>query len=89
MNQILNFDDEEQLKQMNTIHDYNHQIELFQKVIEDIMTHLKDVKVPSKMMYGEQDDEAYALSAQFIYDHLGTSNKELNSFAMWSSHDTW
>ncbi|MEJ7174639.1 alpha/beta fold hydrolase [Staphylococcus caprae] len=81
MNQILNFDDEEQLKQMNTIHDYNHQIELFQKVIEDIMTHLKDVKVPSKMMYGEQDDEAYALSAQFIYDHLGTSNKELNSFA--------
>ena len=30
MNQILNFDDEEQLKQMNTIHDYNHQIELFQ-----------------------------------------------------------
>ena len=42
--------------------------------------HLDRITIPAKVMYGEQDDKAYSHSAQFIFDHIASEDKELNSF---------
>lgn len=80
MNQILNFDDAQSSSQLENIQAYEKQIEIFKNIIDDIMSHLDRITIPAKVMYGEQDDEAYSRSAQFIYDHLASKNKALNSF---------
>lgn len=80
MNQILNFDDAESFDQLENIQKYNKQIEVFQNAIDDIMSHLDRITIPAKVMYGEQDDKAYSHSAQFIFDHIASEDKELNSF---------
>lgn len=81
MNQILNLDETESMKQLNYINEYDEQIEVFQQMINDIMSHLDTIKIPTKVMYGEQDDKAYEQSAQFINNHLGGKDKALKSFS--------
>ena len=66
INQILNFDDAESFDQLENIQKYNKQIEVFQNIIDDIISHLDRITIPTKVMYGEQDDKAYSHSAQFI-----------------------
>lgn len=81
MNQILSLDEGERRQQMDTILHYNNEIEIFQRVIDEIMINLKQVTSTASILYGEKDDKLYAESAQYIYNHINSDDKLLESFA--------
>lgn len=78
MNHIMNISHDVQEQQLNAIRDYDAQIQKFRSFINDIMTHLSDVNVPANILYGGQDQQSYNDSANFIYEHLGSTEKYLN-----------
>ncbi|MGZ1702270.1 alpha/beta hydrolase [Staphylococcus argenteus] len=78
MANILNLDQQAADAQLAAIKDYNAEITKFQHFIDDIMSHLYTIKMPANILFGGKDDPSYETSAHFIYEHLGSEEKELN-----------
>ncbi|MCU5746984.1 alpha/beta fold hydrolase [Staphylococcus sp. SQ8-PEA] len=68
-------------QQLSEIEMYEESLDLFQDMIETIMSHLNQIQAPIAVKYGERDEASYERSAQFIYDHVPHENKTLQSYA--------
>ncbi|HCY8988541.1 TPA: carboxylesterase [Staphylococcus aureus] len=78
MSNILNLDQQASSAQLAAIDDYEGEITKFQHFIDDIMTNLNVIKIPANILFGGKDEPSYETSAHFIYEHLGSVDKELN-----------
>ena len=78
MSNILNLDQQASSAQLAAIDDYEGEITKFQHFIDDIMTNLNVIKMPANILFGGKDAPSYETSAHFIYEHLGSVDKELN-----------
>ncbi|CDR66751.1 alpha/beta hydrolase [Staphylococcus schweitzeri] len=78
MANILNLDQQASDAQLAAIDDYDAEIKKFQHFIDDIMTNLGAIKMPTNILFGGKDAPSYETSAHFIYEHLGSTEKELN-----------
>lgn len=55
-------------------------LEEFVDYIDETMEGLSNIKNPTKIMYGELDEPLYKDSADFIFDHVATSDKSVDNY---------
>lgn len=80
INQIQGLDQDESHRQLTLIDSYDEGSRLFTSFIVDIMKHLKDIKIPISIMYGELDESFYKDSAEKIYHDISSERKGLTSY---------
>jgi carboxylesterase len=44
------------------------------------MANLEDITAPIAIKYGEQDEQSYAKSANYIYEHIKHNDKEISGY---------
>lgn len=80
MGSLVGLDNTEIDKQIGKIESYSPELNKFQLLVENVMSNLKNITAPIAIKYGEQDDEAYATSAHYIYNHIQHDDKEMKGY---------
>lgn len=57
-----------------------HSFEMFQQFIHHTMDHVSDITAPVAIYYGNKDDSLYEISANYIYENISSSEKEIKAF---------
>ncbi|MFJ8234928.1 alpha/beta hydrolase [Ureibacillus sp. NPDC094379] len=54
--------------------------EMFQQFIHQTMDHISDITSPVAIYYGSKDDSLYEESANFLYENVSSSAKDIKAF---------
>ncbi|MDM5333098.1 alpha/beta hydrolase [Ureibacillus composti] len=57
-----------------------HSFEMFQQFIHRTMDHISDITSPVAFYYGNKDDTLYEESANFLYENVSSSIKQIKTF---------
>jgi len=57
-----------------------HSFEMFQQFIHRTMDHISDITSPVAFYYGNKDDTLYEESANFLYENVSSSVKQIKAF---------
>ena len=56
------------------------QLQKFKLLVDEVMANLEDITAPIAIKYGEQDEQSYAKSANYIYEHIKHNDKEISGY---------
>lgn len=68
-------------QQIEKIDDYAQGLDKFKALVDQAMANLNDISAPIAIKYGEQDEDAYETSANYIYRQIAHKDKEIQGYA--------
>lgn len=68
-------------QQIEKIDDYAQGLDKFKALVDQAMANLNDISAPIAIKYGEQDEDAYETSANYIYRQIAHQGKEIQGYA--------
>ncbi|WP_235473580.1 alpha/beta hydrolase [Lysinibacillus macroides] len=57
-----------------------HSFKMFQQFIHDTVDQVSAITAPVAIYYGNKDDSLYGMSANYIYQNISSSEKEIKAF---------
>lgn len=80
MGDLVGLSEEEITRQLTMIESYHAQLQKFKLLVDEVMANLEDITAPIAIKYGEQDEQSYAKSANYIYEHIKHNDKEISGY---------